>query len=133
MENRKTSRKERYERYLYDNDLEDTYVSSQGSQCFFYFYHIYPFCLYEFVATFNNISHRDCMLEYCNSDYMLEYCNSDHKISYTQFYSGKLCIRVVPPRILLHKKNTKGLKVFLWISCIYSLMSQQVKMYGTSQ
>ena len=42
------------------------------------------------------------------------------------------CIIVVPPKILLHKKNTKGLKVFLWISCIYSLMSQQIKMHGTS-
>ena len=34
---------------------------------------------------------------------------------------------VVPPKILLHKKNTKGLELFLWISCIYSLMSQQDK------
>ena len=38
---------------------------------------------------------------------------------------------VVPPKILIHKENTKGLKVFFWISCIYSLMSQQDKMHET--
>ena len=31
MENRETSRKERYERYLHDNNLEDTHVTLQGN------------------------------------------------------------------------------------------------------
>ena len=34
------------------------------------------------------------------------------------YYDDKMYNRVVHPIILLHKKNTEGLKVFLWISCI---------------
>ena len=43
--------------------------------------------------------------------------NHDHKMFHA----------VVPPKIPIHKRNLKGLKVFLYISCIYSLMSQQIK------
>ena len=46
------------------------------------------------------------------------------------YHDDKMYNTVVPPKILLHKKNKKGLKVFLWILCIYSLMSQQDKTHG---
>ena len=40
-------------------------------------------------------------------------------------HDGKMYNPVVTTKILPHEKNTKGWKVFLWISCIYNLMSQQ--------
>ena len=40
MENRETSRKERYELYLDDNNLKDTYVSSQGNVSFTFIIYI---------------------------------------------------------------------------------------------
>ena len=41
----------------------------------------------------------------------------------------KMYNTVLPSKILL-QENTKGLKAFLGISCIYSLMSQQDKKNG---
>ena len=36
------------------------------------------------------------------------------------YHDGKMYNTVVPPKMLLHKNNTKKLKIYLWIFCIYS-------------
>ena len=47
-------------------------------------------------------------------------------------HDDKMYNTVVPPKMLLHKKNAKGFNVFLWISCMFNLISQQDKTHGTS-
>ena len=44
----------------------------------------------------------------------------------------KCIIQWCLPKYYYIKKNAKGFRVFLWISCIYSLISHKYKTHGTS-
>ena len=48
------------------------------------------------------------------------------------YNDDKINSTVVPPKILLHKNNTKKVEGIFVVTCIYSIMSRQDKMYGSS-